>query len=58
MERMYDILNETSVPSKIKHFATLDADGTKGGILLAWSTRFNLLDSLALTFSITVMLRY
>lgn len=34
-------------PSKIKHYASLDANGTKGGILLAWSTRFNLLDSLA-----------
>lgn len=45
-------------PSKFKHYATLDADGTKGGILLVWSSRFTQMDSFALTYSLTVMLTF
>lgn len=43
-------------PSKYRNFAKLNASGTKGGILLAWSDAFTELQSLINEFSVTIIL--
>lgn len=43
--------------SKIKNFLTLNADGSRGGILLAWSSLFTAIDSIVLTYSVTVVVK-
>lgn len=43
-------------PFKYKIFAKLDAMGTKGGILLAWSDSFTELHSLVNEFNVTIIL--
>lgn len=44
-------------PAKFINFLTLDAIGTRGGILLAWSSRFCLIDSYTFNYSVTAVLK-
>lgn len=44
-------------PSKVRHFISLNAEGTRGGILLAWSNVDTQLDSFILNYSMAVILK-
>ncbi|XP_078181452.1 uncharacterized protein LOC144575215 [Carex rostrata] len=44
-------------PAKFNQFEVLNAEGTKGGILLAWSSKFTLLDSYVFNFTVSATLK-
>lgn len=44
-------------PPRFVDFITLDSDGTRGGILLAWSNKFTRISTMVRSFSVSAVLR-
>lgn len=44
-------------PNKFRHYITLDAIGSKGGILLAWSDAFTTLESIINNYTATIIIK-